>query len=648
MKSDFPGDFSKSRSKVNLTSAEVSSWPSWKRTPSRSVKVHVSPSGLICQDSASSGTGVISASKRTSWLYIMGERRLRENAGTSCGSRPVASVVCAETKVPPGFGACACAGRPTESAARAAPLAFRRSLRVNRVVIAVAPSVSCGSFDVRGSLDVGVEDIAQAVADQVEREHAQHDRDAREDGDPRRGLEVRPPLVQHVPPRGRRRLGREAQVAQRGLDQDRLREGDRPLDHKRGHHVGEHVLERHGEPRRAEGAHRLDVVLLALGQHRPAHDAREEGRVDDRDRDDRAVHAGAHRRDADREEEARDAEEDVHHAVDDVVPGAAEVARREPEHAADGHRDADRDRGDVEGDPRAVDDPAQNVPAEPVGPEERLRPGRRLDQVEVLLVGRAGREAAGEERRGDDHEGHEPTEDDDGAARDAPELPPPQRITRTACSSARWGTATPRLPADLRLTSSSKTGCSIGRSAGLAPLRILAVIRPQIFPSSRWSGPTAATTPGIVTRSWSPTRIGSFCATAARPTSSAARRSSASFRTKTASASARPSPRSAATAAVSSPTARVTSVTPVEGAICSRFVIWTRSGGKPGSKRTARRLSSGSTWRKAASRRRLASASALATPVRLPPGASLEATSFAATGSATGQKTTGIVVVAAR
>src|SRR2546422_9798438 len=162
MKSDFPGDFSKSRSKVNLTSAEVSSWPSWKRTPSRSVKVHVSPSGLICQDSASSGTGVISASKRTSWLYIMGERRLRENAGASCGSRPVASVVCAETKVPPGFGACACAGRPTESAARAAPLAFRRPLLVHGVVIAVAPSLALGSLSVRGALDGGVGDIAQA------------------------------------------------------------------------------------------------------------------------------------------------------------------------------------------------------------------------------------------------------------------------------------------------------------------------------------------------------------------------------------------------------------------------------------------------------------------------------------------------------
>src|SRR5712691_1907049 len=251
MKSDFPGDLSKSRSNVNLTSAEVSSWPSWKVTPCRSLKVHVSPSGLICQDSASSGTGFISASKRTSWLYIIGERRLRENAGTSCGSSPVASVVCAETKVPPGFGACACAAvLPTESAARAAPLVLRRSRRVTWVVIGVPPVARSQSSR---SLDVRVEDVAQTVADQVECEHAQHDRDAREHGDPRGGLEIGSPFVQHVPPRGRRRLGREAKVAQRRLDQDRLRERDRPLDHEGRDYVGQDVLERHGQARRAEG-----------------------------------------------------------------------------------------------------------------------------------------------------------------------------------------------------------------------------------------------------------------------------------------------------------------------------------------------------------------------------------------------------------
>src|SRR5439155_6726199 len=104
MKSDLPGDFSKRRSKVNFTSDDVISWPSWNFTPWRSLNVHVSPSRLVSHDSASSPTGVMSGSKRTSWLYIIGDRALRENAGTSCGSSPVASVVRAEMSVPPGFG----------------------------------------------------------------------------------------------------------------------------------------------------------------------------------------------------------------------------------------------------------------------------------------------------------------------------------------------------------------------------------------------------------------------------------------------------------------------------------------------------------------------------------------------------------------
>ena len=69
MKSDLPeADFSSSRSNVNFTSAEVNSWPSWNFTPWRSLNVQVSPSGLVCHDSASSGCGFMSGSKRTSWL----------------------------------------------------------------------------------------------------------------------------------------------------------------------------------------------------------------------------------------------------------------------------------------------------------------------------------------------------------------------------------------------------------------------------------------------------------------------------------------------------------------------------------------------------------------------------------------------------
>jgi hypothetical protein len=47
-------------------------------------------------------------------------------------------------------------------------------------------------------------------------------------------------------------------------------------------------------------------------------------------------------------------------------------------------------------------------------------------------------------------------------------------ITRSACSNTEGGIAIPRMRAVLRLTTSSNfVGCSTGKSAGFAPLRIL-------------------------------------------------------------------------------------------------------------------------------------------------------------------------------
>ena len=145
MKSAFPAaDFSSRRSKVNFTSAEVNSWPSCHLTPCRSLKVQVRPFWLTPQDSASSGTGVMFSSKRTSWLYVSGERRLRENAGTSWGSSPVASLFWAEMTVPPAFGAWADAARPRASVPRTAPPALRTSRRLGAAV-RVASGPSCRS-----------------------------------------------------------------------------------------------------------------------------------------------------------------------------------------------------------------------------------------------------------------------------------------------------------------------------------------------------------------------------------------------------------------------------------------------------------------------------------------------------------------------
>src|SRR6185436_16846955 len=236
MKSDFPGDFSKSRSNVNFTSAEVISCPSWNLTFCLSLNVHVSPSALVCHDSASSGTGVMSGSNRTSWLYISGERALREKAGTSWGSRPVASVVRAEMKVPPSFGVWPNALRPSESAPSVRPLACRSWRRVRWLRM----SSSSGS--------VRVENVTEPVTDQVEGQHGDHDRDAREHRDPRRGLQIGASLVQHVAPRRRRRLRRQAEIAQRSLDENGLGKSDGALPHERRQHVGPQMLERDHEP----------------------------------------------------------------------------------------------------------------------------------------------------------------------------------------------------------------------------------------------------------------------------------------------------------------------------------------------------------------------------------------------------------------
>src|SRR5262249_58863473 len=88
------------------------------------------------------------------------------------------------------------------------------------------------------------------------------------------------------------------------------------------------------------------------------------------------------------EEQSGNAEEDVHHAIDDVVPRASRETRTETEAAADQHRRADGHYGHGEGDARSVDDAAQDVAAQPVRSEPGLVARGRLDQVEVGLVGR--------------------------------------------------------------------------------------------------------------------------------------------------------------------------------------------------------------------------------------------------------------------
>src|SRR5579862_3766701 len=107
-----------------------------------------------------------------------------------------------------------------------------------------------------------VEGGAQAVADEVDREHDDHDHQAREHREPPL-LRIRLRVGDELAERRRRRLDAEAEERQGGLYEDRRRDRERPVDDDRTERVREDVAEHDPDVPGAGGLRRLDVLLLA-------------------------------------------------------------------------------------------------------------------------------------------------------------------------------------------------------------------------------------------------------------------------------------------------------------------------------------------------------------------------------------------------
>src|SRR5215475_13435083 len=88
-----------------------------------------------------------------------------------------------------------------------------------------------------------IEDVPQAVAEQVHAEHGQHDAEPWESRDPPRLPKVVTPLAQHAAPLGLRRLAPGAEKAERRRREDGGAEAERGRDHERGDDVGEDVAD---------------------------------------------------------------------------------------------------------------------------------------------------------------------------------------------------------------------------------------------------------------------------------------------------------------------------------------------------------------------------------------------------------------------
>src|SRR5690349_6575392 len=195
----------------------------------------------------------------------------------------------------------------------------RSSSTARRASLTVPPA--------RSAPRLGVERLAQPVADEVEGEGDEDDDQAGEDGDVRRLAQHHPSVAHHDAPVGRRRLHPEAEEAQARADDDHQADQGGGVDQHRRDHVGEDVADDDRRLAGAAGARRFDIGLLLDLQGRGAGDARDVGHQHDHDGDDLGRDAGLqHAGDGDGEQHQREGEQDVERAHDRLVDHAAEIA----------------------------------------------------------------------------------------------------------------------------------------------------------------------------------------------------------------------------------------------------------------------------------------------------------------------------------
>src|SRR5579884_2305891 len=167
--------------------------------------------------------------------------------------------------------------------------AIRRCLLMSLLLL-LPVGGSCGSsslFDVwnalRSALGAHVERVAEAVAEQVERESRDDQERAREQHQPPGDVvELRGVVEDRAP----RRLGRgdaEPEVRERGLEEDVRRDQQRAVHDQRADEVRQDLLPEDPEVGRAGGPGGLDELLLAQGERVAADDARDVGPGEDRD-----------------------------------------------------------------------------------------------------------------------------------------------------------------------------------------------------------------------------------------------------------------------------------------------------------------------------------------------------------------------------
>src|SRR4051794_5401354 len=155
--------------------------------------------------------------------------------------------------------------QPTATSSSAASAASARPLITLLIVGVSFPSLCKGRSggSVRSFGGARAKRVLEPVADQVEGEDGQEQRDAREGHVPPGGVEDVAGVGDHLAPARVGRLDADPEERERGLVEDVLRDQDGSVDDDRGHEVGQDLLEEDAAVVRAERARRVDELPLA-------------------------------------------------------------------------------------------------------------------------------------------------------------------------------------------------------------------------------------------------------------------------------------------------------------------------------------------------------------------------------------------------
>src|SRR2546426_1618459 len=253
--------------------------------------------------------------------------------------------------------------------------------------------------------------VPQSITEEVEAQHGQADRQAREDREPRGLLHERAArAAEHQAPGGRGRLSPQPEEAQRCFDQDRVAQPDRRDDEDGRGHVGEDVGDQDSRLAAADGLRRLDVPVLLRREHRATDDARVTGNDHHGDREHRVRRAGLqYRHDRERQHQPRNRLDRVHDALEHEIEATLPVATRQTDDRTGERSEPDGEKPDPQRDAGAVNDATEHVTADVVGAEE-VRPARwRQPDLRLRLQWIVRRQDVGED--GGEHQDRKRSEE---------------------------------------------------------------------------------------------------------------------------------------------------------------------------------------------------------------------------------------------